>query len=281
MVNKILKDFIEHNDKLVKEWMNNPLGYCENDVYFRQGCKLSMYGMPEPYLGDPFHCSAVIVNINPGRVMKKHNCWCTKEESSNFINKYLMSGQSYKDYALKFPYLTLPEGERGTNWWESRNNWIKNFYSQEDLRPFAIELCPWHSDKWKGMKCDNEELKAYIDQYIIKPAGEAIKNSELPFGLGVGKPIINALEELGFQKKEWTWESPTLEHWPVSAKGAIKRVYAFLYHKDSDVSFLCTCARGGNKAPSDKFRKVEMVICEIIKNEYLKVSSNLIQFESE
>lgn len=271
MENNILQNFIEHNNKLVKEWMDNPSDSCSHHIYFQPDCtpaeSLSKYGMPEPYLGNPFDCSAVIVNINPGGVIDCNN-WNARGKSSNFINKYLTSG-SYESYARAFPYLTLPKEELTTNWWESRKEWIEHFSSKKDSLPFAIELCPWHSMKWKGMVYKDKNLKAYINQYVIRPAGEAIKNSGLPFGLAVGKPIVMALEELGFQKKnEWTWETNTLQHWPDKAKGkVIKRCYAFLSHEESNVSFLCTWAQGGNKAPGMGFRKTEKEICEIIKSD--------------
>lgn len=282
MVNTIIKDFIEHNNKLVEEWMENPSAFCNNNVYFRHDRTLletlSEYGLPEPYLGNPNRCSAVIININPGGVMKDYNCLCTKERPINFINRYLMPGQ-YESYAHEFPYLTLPEKKRGTNWWISRNAWIEYFLSivpierkEEGLYPFAIELCPWHSDKWKGMRYDNTELKAYINQYVIKPAGEAIKNSKLPFGLGVGTPIIKALKELDFiTEEEWTWETTTLEQWPINSKGRIKRGYVFLRDKTSSSSFLCTWAQGGNKAPSKVFQKIEKEIYEIIQNKFYPI----------
>lgn len=270
MENKILQDFIEHNDKLVQGWMDNPSDFCSHHIYFQPGCtpaeSLSKWGMPEPYLGDPFNCSAVIVNINPGGVIDCNN-WNAREKSSNFIKKYLSSG-SYESYAHEFPYLRLPKEELETNWWKSREVWIKHFSKKKSL-PFAIELCPWHSTKWKGMSYKDDNLKAYINQYVIRPAGEVIKNSGLPFGLAIGKPIVMALEELGFQKKkEWAWETNTLEHWPVNIKGmAIKRCYALLSHEESNVSFLCTWAQGGNKAPNKRFESTENEICEIVKSD--------------
>lgn len=281
MKNQILEEFIDHHNQWISAWINDPDSIREQDVYFKHSpkCSLEFNALPEPYLGDPYKCSAVIININPGGSMSKYQSLATRENKLNFISRFI-DGHNYHNFAVSFPYLTLPESECGTDWWTSRNSWINRISgnTNELKRPFAMEICPWHSKSWKGLDFEQEELRNYLEEYVIRPAQEAIKNSNLRIvGLSVGTPITKVLESCGYKRvKLWGWDNtekkfrfdtPISDKWPQKEDNKpVKRTYTLWRRENSDVYFLNTSAQGGNRAPSINFLEVEKEILASIKN---------------
>lgn len=78
MENYNWEEFYEQYDNLLKNWLSSKKRkqMISDDCYFRaeegkkrsDNVKLSdeELEIPEPYLGNPANCSAVIINLNPG-----------------------------------------------------------------------------------------------------------------------------------------------------------------------------------------------------------------------
>ncbi len=282
-----LQRLILYSNKLVQAWINNQVATLKSHICEQQKSKGTVFapnGMPEPYLGDPYKCSAVIININPGGVIPC-NDWNHKNEASNFIKKYFSNNGTYYDFAKDFPYLnylkTSEPDNKGSIWWEQRLNWINNIIrksgrikaNEEIPLPFNLEICPWHSKRWKGMKLSNPCLQKYIREYVIEPACEAIGYSQLPFGLIVGKAVCDAIQKADCN---WviikTWDKGTSNlstAWPSGNKGKINRHYALL--SNGTHFFLCTWAPGSNHVPQKDFCPVEQTII----NDVLAVINNI------
>ncbi len=248
----------------------------ESHVFFRNQRKsnLQKEGMPEPYFGNWRGCSAVLININPGNTNPINNI-DNIHDKDNLIKKYLMneSGKflQYKNLAVEFPYLS--DGVSAKNparkWWEYRKRWVdriiatyedvekikERYDSEANVKPFAMELCPWHSKSWKRLTY-NDDVYSEVEKNVLKPAQEIVRNSRLPFALCIGKPICDVLKDIlgrmtGYYYKEFDFEDFG-EQWPNNKKeNPIDRTYAII--KTEDISFLCTWCSGSNLPPSKEF----------------------------
>ncbi len=215
--------------------------------------KFDIDGLPEPYLGNPYNSSAVIININPGKKV------CNNCRHSIAIK----TPELYAKHLEKFPYMLCEDDSQenicGTKWWMIRNQWIKRFVDA-DKNPFGIELCPWHSATWQGWHKLKD--KSYVTEYLVAPIRDAIERSDLGFGLSVGKVVYNVLCDNGFSEiLRWNNDNHhNITRWP---KGK-KRNYVLLSNEKTFI--LCTWAQVRNQIPSNDFLDVEKQICaEILK----------------
>ncbi len=318
--NSIIDKAISHYDDLIKDWRKDPSLTLENSFYYKNMPNnntliengkvngiLEYTGMPEPYFGDPRDCSAVIVNLNPGQTIPT-NCITQANCARSIVyelDTYIKKGEEYSDMAVMFPYLNPASSSYSVMnpsviWWQARNEWIKHIIKScgyevdEDKRPFAIEICPWHSYKWVAPLWRNRNnqtaasrLQSDVKEYVIAPACEILKNknSVLPFGLIIGSGVFNALKQVDFttksRKKEPNWEivqgmqwdsdiwksSGYQSSWPnTKNKSPFPRSYALI--TNGEEYFLCTWMDGFNKIPED-FEDIEVIICNKIMA-YLK-----------
>ncbi len=211
---------------------------------------------PEPYYGNPYDSLAVIININPGGAVASAPPLTEK----------------YSSYAQGFPYLNGGGCLKGQKWWVSRHKWMQRLEKMYNgttavspKMPFALEICPWHSKNWKGMKLTNK-VKEYIQERVLEPATEAIKHSQLGFGLCVSKQVYNYLLGCGAKVEidENVWTPTSISNWPKSTKGNnTKREYSLLSYDGA--YFLCTWAPGGNHVPSHMFEPIEKFIIDDIR----------------
>lgn len=210
---------------------------------------------PEPYYGNPYDSLAVIININPGGAVDSEP-----------------QPPKYSAYAQGFPYLNgggCPEGQK---WWVSRHKWMQRLEKMYNgttavspKMPFALEICPWHSINWKGMKL-TAGVQTYIRGRVLVPAVEAIKHSQLGFGLCVSKEVYNFLLRCGAKVEidENVWTPTSISNWPKNTKGnTTKRYYSLLSYDGA--YFLCTWAPGGNHVPSHMFEPIENFVINDIK----------------
>lgn len=253
--------FIKHWNNFIEAWKKAPYDVVKNDVYF------SKYGenreksplyqgtinnqtfdfykyCPEPYLGNPENCCAVILNLNPGFGV-------SGEEKSHPDYKlqhwdYVKSNSTrYSERALKFdPYLSgeyINSGRKnitkksknipgGVFWWygyynnswhEGRVGYVNGLYKtwfgqQPDKLPFALEICPWHSHNFNlshiflsqaRRKTEQNDLIQAIKRYVLEPALEATAGTNvLPFVICIGQAITELSELLGLDEvKECRW----------------------------------------------------------------------------
>lgn len=159
--------------------------------------------MPEPFLGDPDHCSIVMINLNPGYTIGDEIVL-----SSTYSSVVCYKG--YSEYAKPFPHLDArPHHVAGAKWWNQRKAYLDNLVtlyngpltaSDKDRKPFAIELCPWHSHNWGEAKVRiTGSIYNYVEQWTLAPALYAINHSLVDFAVVIGAAAIPVLEKNGFQ----------------------------------------------------------------------------------
>lgn len=264
-----LKSFYDYYDELVEKWLDNTQrdNLIRNDAYFaaesnkkrNELVKLSSERLeiPEPYFGNPEKCSAVIINLNPGTSGDEARKGYYEELASQ-----LSSGVKFSDFAKSFP--CLEKEHPGFCFWSQKNVWIQRLCGcgYEHLRPFAVELCPYHSKKWNGTFI-NKEVRTHIQTWVLEPAFAAVKKSQLPFALAIGKGCYSELKKLGFAELD-RWDS-TISDWPTSISDKPINRYFALLGKDG-TKVLCTWCKGGtNSAPAESFANIEKRILESIK----------------
>ena len=265
-------DYIEYWDLKVNDWFQNT---DKTDIYLMNLSGFQMDGMPEPYLGNPKECSIAIFNFNPGRVSKD-------SEQTRMYKTYmnLVKDNGYSSIATYFPYLQTSdflneiglsgfEKYDGSKWWQNRNSWIEHLIcttgkdNEKGLKPFALELCPWHSLKWDSKRfissLANPQFKDYIKKYVFSIYENAISNSLCGFGVCIGKSFSQILEPFDYLNE-------TCKYDPRSSDDGIqlhptKERYYRVYRKGETI-ILNTWHQGGNRVPSEDFWEKET---ELIK----------------
>lgn len=273
MENYNWNEFYEHYDNLVSNWLSSETReqiIC-SDCYFQaekgkkrsDNVKLSNEELeiPEPYLGDPANCSAVIINLNPGMSRKS-------EARNAFYKQFAndLRAKKYSEIARTFPHLE-PEAI-GYKFWNQKNRWIQRLCQLNnetaELKPFAVELCPYHSKNWNG-DFITKEVRDFINQWVLKPALAAIKQSLLPFALAIGKPCFTELKtNFGFEEVKILDPEANIYGWPSNAKGMNANRYFAILEKDG-LKVLCTWCKGGtNSAPAESFIEIEKTLLKSI-----------------
>lgn len=262
------KDFFEQSDQFIQEWSKSPEKCALNSIYLQASGeeKSFLYGdkdhMPEPFLGNPERCSAVMLNLNPAAPMDKFRV--------DNVSQQIIDG--YSDRAKEWKI--FEENDGGFVWWATRENWLNRIIGNEDttLKPFAMEICPWHSKKWGKLDYQNKDLIDTINKNVLTPAFNAVKNSHLPFAIAIGKDFYNVLTikdengklYLGFTQKESIVEGIpnedakdlTMPKWPQSSATQKPTSKAFaIFENDRQDRILCIwCTKGGsNKPPQEGF----------------------------
>lgn len=176
--------------------------------------------MPEPYWGNPEKCSIVIINYNPGggldmspHTYKGKGAPYPDNTMIEYVNR-----KSYSALASDFPLLKtkeeLEKDERwwlrsygGRKWWLRKKEWMLHLvqaWEEEGekqsngkevkwpisiRRPFAIELCGWHSHNWNDCTANiiNEFRKENMQKYFIYPLLQSIENSTTQLAICIGK----------------------------------------------------------------------------------------------
>lgn len=261
---KEIKDYIDYYNEFIKEWDKDPEACIQENIYTnyyiggikldsgkdKSKTKLVAEALPEPYLGNPYNCSAVFINLNPGGAMD-----CLQKRGTG---KFITEGNAVKNYyefAKDFPYSKKNKYDTnngGVLFWNKRKDWINRLLSivksekfESEREPFALELCPWHSNGFGGFK-SNDEFKSYIKEYVFDFAEKVIDNSELGFAISVGKSVKLLLQELGVKAIEIKNE----ELVPLKKDNRpIRREYCY-FELSNGKKLLNTWAPGGNKPPS-------------------------------
>lgn len=191
-----MKEYIEYWNDFMINWIENPEEAFKNDLlkikYSGQKDKqLNCNYLPQPYLGNLNECSAITLNLNPGGLIDSR-----KHPDGSFVEEFRNS-TNYFDYAKNFPQL-----QKGSSFWKNQTNWINRIVGQENddkTLPFAIEICHWHSKKWKNFKLDNELLD-YFEKMVFGVIDNVIKKSKLKTVLSIGSQYAKLYKELGFKK---------------------------------------------------------------------------------
>lgn len=173
---------------------------CKNsDIY-----KLNTMHMPEPYWGNPLNCSIVLLDYNPagGPDDNRHTTIKFKDgdEKDMTLIKHVKDEKSYSSFANKCPVFRDAEdlendgmgwfcdednGYEGYHWWQNKRGWLdhlveaicgKKDEKKDRPLPFGMELCGWHSMKWKNNKWI-DKCRDIVDERAIQPLFAAMKNS--------------------------------------------------------------------------------------------------------
>lgn len=240
--------FFNDCDTFLEAWLNNPATMANSSPFFQNSTSFlwSQYKyMPEPFLGNPYDCSAVILNLNPGNAEQDYHCSHSRAQA--IVKK------GYSQFAKDFSI--FPQNAGGYIWWfgrkgnSGRNKWISRF-TGSDKKPFAIDLCPWHSKSWGKINFTAAVIKEINDK-VLTPAFAAVKNSQLKFVIAIGKSYIDVLKSLGFVDVKTYDKNSQLTSWPVG----VNRTYTLLRRDDQYI--LCTHAPGSNKVPGPRFQQFE------------------------
>ena len=240
-----LQNFIDAWDDRIDKWMNN-----QNVLSpLKVSKKLDINFMPEPYNGNPFYCSIVMINLNPGQG-QPYLAWSQQNNPTSCVS--LVKNQKYSGFASHFTFLNPQSpisSPASTNWWTRRNAFLNRLFAS-NKNPFAIELCALHSKGTAGINFGKYLTALKSVDPNLDPTNVidiAIKNSDAKFGFAIGKPIYEALKSIGYTDIQIP--NP---HNVKNAKGNPNaRQFAVVERNGAKV--LCTWASGGNSCPSAAF----------------------------
>lgn len=279
------KDFFEQSDRFIQEWRKSPEECARKSVYLQAsgGEKSFLYEdknfMPEPFLGNPERCSAVMLNLNPAAPMGKFR------KDNDYANEIISDGYSERAKEWKI----FEENDGGFIWWAKRENWLNRILGNKDttLKPFSIDICPWHSKSWGKLDYQNKKLIDTINENVLTPAFNAVKNSRIPFAIAIGKDFYDVLTiedennepYLGFTQKERLdkgipnedAKDLTMPKWPQSSttKKPTNKAFAIFENDNKDRILCIWCPDGGsNQPPQSGFD-------ELVQNFVKKYKNNI------
>jgi len=281
---EFLEKYKEHWDKFFEEWSkgeshqkkllkNDKIWSDENrkgKVWKTEDGKekstlLEYDVLPQPYLGNIENHSVITLNLNPSRSKKnKENI----EFEKNNLPKFKKAENYYK-YAEIFPtYDTHP-------FWQDQKNWIDRIFeklgkdapSENKIKPFAIEICPWGSKSFQKLKIKKDDsLIEYMDHYVFDVIEKVIEYSKLKIVLSVGKAYYDIfdnkktdfelLKEISYKKNK-----PEGMDWPqtIDKKSGkdrdVKRTFS-IWEKGK-ILYINTYASGSNTPPADHFDEIQ------------------------
>lgn len=192
-----MKEYIEYWNDFMANWIEHPDEMFNKDLLKikhseRNGKQLVYDFLPQPYLGNPYECSAITLNLNPGGLID------SRKHPNGYFVEELKNSKNYFEYAKEFPQL-----KKNSPFWNNQINWINRLVDQEtenNKLPFAIEICHWHSEKWKNFALDDDELIDYFEKMVFDIIDIVIKNSSLKTVLSIGKQYTEIYKKLAFEK---------------------------------------------------------------------------------
>lgn len=266
---KSIQEYLDHWDEFFEEWKKSPEATFEEDVIWknRQGTgekKLEYDVFPQPYLGNYENHSVITLNLNPSRSRKNEE---NIEFEKNNLPKF-KKAENYHEYAKGFPTYDI-------DFWQNQKNWIDRIFkklgkdapSENKIKPFAIEICPWGSKKFQNLKIKKDDpLIEYMDQHVFDVIEKVIEYSKLKIVLSVGKAYYNIfdnkktdfkrLDEISYQENK-----PEGIDWPQtidedSGKDRdVKRTFSIW--KKGKILYINTYASGSNTPPAKHFNEIQ------------------------
>ena len=294
---KNIEDYLDYWDLFFEEWNKDKIGTFNKDVIWknRKGIgetELEYDVFPQPYLGNYENHSVITLNLNPSR--------SKKNGYENFKEPDLNSEYKYEEYAKGFPtYDTHP-------FWKDQKNWIDRIFkflkkekpseNKIEIRPFAIEICPWGSKSFQTLKIDDEfidnELVKYMNQYVFdvieKVYQKNIFPSKINLVLCIGKVYYDIFNhENDFEKlSEFTKSSKTNNevvaetnphnenfitkikaNWPLNKKNLLTNRSFSFWKRNNTLYYNVFPPDGGkNNPPGKNFKKIEEEFFRIYKS---------------
>lgn len=254
----IVENFKSYWLNVIKVWNERKIHSTENNVWFKDNVTgLYKVYMPEPYWGDPEHCSMVFLNFNPGGSNEEDSSvYChvsQKENKDSFVNYILQNPKALSEfpwYNLKVcPEHIFKQCEGSIKWIQRRKEWLESLIQpivKTDNIPFFLEVCAWHSKNWKNVIFDDTKIK-YLKEHLLPILVYSIKNSDLGIGMCVGKQFATTiLPCMGFKPLSDP-EQP----------GSTKRYYQWFEYDGAKI--LCTYSGAGfNKPSASTYRNYEI-----------------------
>ncbi|MDC0630102.1 hypothetical protein OAP26_06675 [Flavobacteriaceae bacterium] len=287
---KSIDDYLEHWDDFFEKWEKDSKATFEEDVIWKnresKGEKKLEYDVfPQPYLGNYKNHSVITLNLNPSRSKKnKENI----EFEKNNLPKF-KEAKKYQKYAKDFPtYDTHP-------FWKKQDGWIDRIFknlgkekpSLKDIKPFAIEICPWGSKSFQKLKINEDDsLIKYMDLHVFDVIEKVIEHSKLKIVLSVGKAYYDIFndssgfikleeissklfdEEFTFLEDDYKTYNDCLKkskeyepeekmtaipyNWPMKF---IKRTFSIW--KKGKILYINTYASGSNTPPAEHFDEIQ------------------------
>ena len=195
-------------DLFINRWQIDPQSLFNRDIYSQvhnqranPNYQLQPQFLPEPFLGDIKNNSAVIINKNPGSPLQNLQHY----QTGSFIVNHNVH-LNYSNFAREFPYLNNHQNNNGGNWWNIRYNWINKMINNKGINsqkfPFALEVCPWHSNYLaaNNLNLYHNDFIDYLNNMVIKPAEEANRHSQLGIILTIGNLFNQIFRILNFKK---------------------------------------------------------------------------------
>lgn len=250
--------------------------------------------------------NCVVVDLNPGMSAQHEDLKYSYNRNKNrmTLSNYLFGHNSpahkYSEWQDAF-HFTNPSATGinalnndgwtvtdlpGYEWWKAKriefisrlfkkiNVFIKNNGAGSQIsgnpKPFAVELCPFHSKEWKKSKTivRNDCIDRQIE-FATMALDICRKNQGLRFGLGFGKDLCEKMLQLGFVEVNKydhnnVGDAGFCESWPKNQKGDFSnRSFVVLeWPQDPSHRFLVIYYSGGFSAPAEGF---DDVILEILK----------------
>jgi len=248
-------------------------------------------------------CDSVLINLNPGTsstIEDRKYYFNAGKSKMTLINDFLLC--KYSDWQQHFNYLNPDQtGLRllnndglkcsdipGYDWWQNSNRipYLERLLSnQKPPKPFIIEMCPFHSKKW-GINTSSTVFDTQLEM-AQKAVCISKNNKGLTFAVGIGKAIsrflikrygqpILSINHAGLSNAH----EIDVSKWPQNKKSnPVKRTFEIykinctnpLNYKTTnltssgDLVILVTYAPGGNGAPADNFRDIEIELVTYIK----------------
>ena len=279
---KSIEAYLKHWDNFFEKWEKDSKATFDEDVIWknRKGkgeTELECDVFPQPYLGNIHDHSVITLNLNPSRSkkgVKKFNLKNGEKGNENdvFEEKHLQEflkkpKKDYYEYAKGFPTYDI-------DFWQNQKNWIDRIFkklgkdapSENKIKPFAIEICPWGSKKFQNLKIKKDDpLIKYMDHYVFDVIEKVIEHSKLKVVLSVGKAyydIFDNKKTVFVREKEISYQNkPEGIDWPqtkdeVSGKDRdVKRTFSIW--KKGKILYINTYASGSNTPPAEHFDEIQ------------------------
>ncbi len=290
----VLHEFVDYWDRVIEDWFYDVIDADQEHVFdlsYEGKYKFQKDYMPEPYWGNPQKCSIVIIDYNPaGGDDQNSFTWREFANSNKTRMVSYVKQHKYSKLALAFPILEkddkkCPDFLRkygGRKWWLSKKEWLDRLVSfgtsqktdcnDNNKKPFAIELCGWHSAKWNSdfsqKILDNKHLHLTITvaQHFILPMLAAIKKSDSHFGVCVGKKFGNIFSCFG---KDVTCDISLMIKCKYDNNNGLKpnnKERFYRVYKICDEYIINTWSIGSNRHPSEDFKYFEKELIEAIES---------------
>tara|TARA_B100000963_G_scaffold285603_1_gene254570 strand:+ start:678 stop:1466 length:789 start_codon:yes stop_codon:yes gene_type:complete len=248
-----IDNFINAQQEFIERWAKSPQKTWSNSPFYQLNSikkRISPYieYLPEPYLGNPKNSTAVFLNYNPGPPIP-----IAQDRLTGTFIKKLNAVENYHYYAENTSYFTEESG-----FWAEKKKFLGRLFKIpfNEIKIFALEICPWHSDKFKLSFSDLSKIKTHVEENTLKIAEIVAKNSKYQTIFSVGKDYYNLFALLGFKLIDDINKESNIKNWPCKKDDVkINRNFSIWESKTGGIYFN-TWAPGGNKVSSNAFDEI-------------------------